>query len=430
MHILSPTMKSVNPFDSALTQLRRAAAFTSIPKWFLETLTFPEKIIQVTFPVRLGNGSYKMFQGFRVQHNSILGPYKGGIRYHQDVNMDEVKALAFWMMIKCAVANLPFGGGKGGVIVDPKTLTESELEDLTREFIRRIYRDLGPELDVPAPDVNTNPKIMSWIAAEYSHLVKCNSPAVVTGKPVDKGGSYGREQATGRGGVIILRSALDKLKKNSRGLTVAVQGFGNVGYFTSLQLAKHGFRIVAVSDSKGTIIVKDGLSPEETMSCKQKKGTLAGCYCIGNVCDLTYGQQVSKEALFNLDVDILVPAALEGAIHVGNVKAIQAKIILELANGGVTPEAEVALQKRGVVVIPDVLANAGGVTVSYFEWYQNMHGLRWNEAVINRKLRNTMVQAFEKVWKLSLKHRVSLRTAAFILALTRLYESYNHKSTT
>lgn len=454
-----------NPFENALAQLEKAAKYVVVNKNskskiqnYLEVLRQPEKIINVSFPVVMDNGDVRVFQGFRVQFNSARGPYKGGIRFHPQVCMDEVKALSFWMMMKCAVADLPLGGGKGGVTVDPKTLSEKELERLSRGYIKAIWRDVGPLVDVPAPDVNTNPKIMAWMIDEYEKQVKAclrrqvkidtknRGPeiyATLTGKPVEKGGSKGRTEATGMGGMFVLQAVLKKLSLRSlnyfspasksdssknklssqRQLTVAVQGFGNVGYFVAKLLSENGFKVVAVSDSKSGIYVEDGLDVEETLKCKQEKGSLAGCYCKGGFCDLNYGKQITNEELLELPVDILVPAALENQIKNDNAMRIKAKVVLEMANGPTTPEADEILYKKGVTVVPDILANAGGVTVSYFEWLQNRKNEKWTTEMVNKKLKKVMERAVDDVWGLKTKNQTTFRVAAFVLAVQRVISS-------
>lgn len=403
-----------NPFSNAISQLRRVAT----PQ-ILSLLSLPQRIIDVNVPVRMDDGSLKIFHGYRVQYNNWRGPYKGGIRFHPQVDEGEVKALAFWMMIKCAVVDIPFGGAKGGVVVDPKKLSERELERLSRGYVRAIADCLGPQLDVPAPDVNTNSKIMGWMLDEYmkgKHDEKLR--ATFTGKAIADGGSEGREEATGLGGVYVLQTVLKKLGAQLK--TVAVQGFGNVGYNVTKFLVKKGFKVIAVSDSKGGIHVPDGVNPELTLDCKKKNGYLAGCYCSGSVCDLSKGRPISQEALLELPVDILVPAALENVITKDNASKIKAKIILEMANGPTTPEADEILEKRSVVVIPDVLANSGGVLVSSFEWEQNMKGKYWTKDQVNEKLKNKMQQATNNVLETSHEKNVPLRTAAFQLAVERL----------
>ncbi|MBI3384858.1 Glu/Leu/Phe/Val dehydrogenase [Candidatus Gottesmanbacteria bacterium] len=432
-----------NPFNNAMEQLAKAARYLEVGNERLEVgkkielLKQPERIIQVYFPVKMDNGQVKIFEGYRVQFNSTLGPYKGGIRFHPQVSMDEVKALSFWMMVKCAVVDLPLGGGKGGVVVDPKVLSEKELENLSRGYMRGIWRDIGPLVDVPAPDVNTNPKIMAWMVDEYKKLKTQNSKlkitkknegpeilATITGKPVDKGGSQGRTEATGMGGMYVLLATLaklnSKLKTQNSKLTVAIEGFGNVGYFIAKLLSENGFKVVAVSDSRGGVYVKEGLDVEATMECKKKKGVLGGCYCRGGVCDLSYGKTVTNKELLELPVDILIPAALENQITKENAPRIKAQVVLEMANGPTTPEADEILHKKGIVVVPDILANAGGVTVSYFEWVQNRRNERWEVGDVNKKLKQVMDKAVDEVWRSKEKHKVTLRVAAFIVAIGRV----------
>ncbi|MBI2430806.1 MAG: Glu/Leu/Phe/Val dehydrogenase [Candidatus Levybacteria bacterium] len=413
-----------NPWKRAQQKLHSVASQINLDPLLLASLIEPERIVTVSLPIRRDDGTITTFPAYRVQHNNALGPYKGGIRYHPHVSMDEVKALAFWMTIKCAVINVPFGGGKGGITVDPKILSERELETLTRAFTQKLFPILGPTTDVPAPDVNTNAKIMGWLVDEYSKIAGKNSPAVVTGKPVDEGGSLGRNEATGRGGCYALLHTLQKLGLNPKGMTVAVQGFGNVGYHTALFLAEAGMKVVAVSDSKEGIYVEKGLSPEKTLECKKEKGMLAGCYCVGSVCDIKNGKWIQNQELLTLPVDILVPAALENVITASNAAKTSAKIILELANGPTTNEADVILKKNNVIVIPDILANAGGVCVSYFEWYQNMHNQDWTEDKVNKKLKTYMKKAVDDVFMAKSKRQVSLRDAAYIVALERIQKAW------
>lgn len=446
-----------SPFTSGFKRLKDAGKLwqkkTKDPKQkesirdLLEVLSKPEKTIALNIPVQMDSGKIKVFSGYRVQYNSLRGPYKGGIRFHPQVNMEEVKALSFWMMVKCAVIDVPFGGGKGGVTVNPKNLSEKELESLTRGYVRKLYPNIGPYLDIPAPDVNTNAKIMAWIVDEYEKTVKMQNSkvkiekgeilAVVTGKPLEKGGSQGRGEATGRGGMLALKAILKKLStgqhqqsaKTDCPLTVAVQGFGNVGYHLAQFLHEAGFVIVGLVDSKGAIVCnhefKEGFNPDLVLACKRKKGTVADCYCIGSVCDLRFGKPISQEEFLRLPVDILVPAALENVITKKNAAKIQAKIILEMANGPIAPEADEILQRRGILVIPDVLANAGGVAVSYFEWLQNISGKKWSLGRVNRKLKELMEKAVEEIWERSRSYKVGFRTAAYILALERIWKSYS-----
>ena len=442
----------VDPFKNYLTQIEKVDKVLKLEPSVKKQFKTPQNVIDVDFSVQMDNGKTKVFRGFRVQFNNARGPYKGGIRFHPQVNLAEVKALAAWMTIKCAVADVPFGGGKGGVIVDPKKLSEKELENLSRAYIKAIHQYIGPDLDVPAPDVNTNPKIMAWMVDEYkkarsaSRLARSEYLATFTGKPIEIGGSEGRVEATGLGGFYILEALFSKIFKhqtpstkhqatNSKQFgnwdlkfghsrpTVAIQGFGNVGYYFALFAQKAGFKIIAVSDSKGAVFVPNGLDPIATLDCKKKNGQVAGCYCVGSVCDLSYGRPISNKKFLELEVDVLVPAALENVITKENADKIKAKAIIELANGPVTPEADEILTKRGIVSVPDVLANCGGVTVSYFEWLQNKRGEHWKKELVNKKLKKQITKAFKDVWHESKKRKVSLRDAAYILAIKRIVEA-------
>lgn len=425
---------NINPFESAMAQLNKAAKL--FPKnesaLLLTLLSQPQRILGVYIPVTMDDGSTKIFHGWRVQYNNACGPYKGGIRYHPDVSLDEVKALSFWMMIKCAVADLPLGGAKGGIIVDPKILSAMELERLSRGYARAIADCIGPDKDVPAPDVNTNGIIMGWMVDEYikDRRLKIvdrreiqRLRATFTGKLIKDGGSEGREEATGLGGLYVLQSILTHLKLSNKALTVAVQGFGNVGYNVAKFLIGEGMNVVVVSDSKGGIYVPEGVNPKLTLDCKKKNGYLAGCYCSGSVCDLKKGKPITKAELLELPVDILVPSALENVLTRENAPKIKAKVILEMANGPTTPEADTILYQRGIPVIPDVLSNSGGVSVSCFEWEQNLKGQHWTKEAVNRKLKAKMEHETDMVWDASQRLGTSLRTAAFYLALTRILKA-------
>lgn len=411
-------MELINPFETALIQLKNAASHLKLENWLLEYLSAPERIVQVTFPVRRDNGQVEMFQGYRVQYNSFLGPYKGGIRYHPKVDMNEVKALAFWMMIKNAVVNVPFGGGKGGVEVDPKQLSTAELERLTRAFTRRITSVIGPKTDVPAPDVNTNGQIMDWLVSEYSKTAGEKIYAVTTGKPIGKGGSEGREEATGLGGFYVLEELIKKLKMK-KPLTVAVQGFGNVGSFIARLLFENGYTVVAVSDSKGGIYSENGLNIRDISAFKKQGGSMPDFPKEIGHTDIKI---VSNEKLLELPVDILIPAALENVFTDKNASKVKASVIIEMANGPTSAKADEIFNKKEIIVVPDVLANSGGVTVSYFEWYQNIKNQSWKLEKVEEKLHEYMVEAFENVWQISKKKKVNLRTAAYIVALQRICE--------
>lgn len=411
-----------NPFETALVQLKQAALAGNFDPDLIKILSTPERIIELFLPLKKDSGQTEMVKAFRVQYNSWLGPYKGGLRYHSKVDLNEVKALSFWMMIKNAMVNVPFGGGKGGIEIDPKKLSEKELERLSRQFARKLAPNIGPQMDVPAPDVNTNSKILDWIENEYSKAVGKKTKAVVTGKSVKNGGSKGREEATGLGGFFVLEQLIKKmgLKKP---LTVAVQGFGNVGSHLAALLAQNGYKVVALSDSKGAIYdpTEEGFNIQLVEACKLQKGLISDCYCIGTVCDLSEKKnKITNEALLELPVDILIPAALENVLTKENAPNIKAKIVFEMANGPTSAEADKVLNKRKVIVVPDVLANSGGVTVSYFEWYQNIKNQRWDLQKVNKKLQDYMTTTFESVWKISQTKKVSLRIAAYILALQRL----------
>ncbi len=416
-----------NPWNRAQLQLQKVAKQIQLPQLLLARLLEPDRTISVSLPVQLDHGEVKIFNGYRVQHNNILGAYKGGLRYHPNVSMDEVRALAFWMTMKCAVVDVPFGGGKGGVTVDPKLLSENELKQLTKVFADRLAPVIGPTIDVPAPDVNTNPTIMYWIVEEYSAIVGKYTPSVITGKPIEKGGSQGRTEATGYGGGYVLLNALKKLGMPQTGLTVAIQGFGNVGYYIASFLTKAGFKILAVSDSKEGIYVPDGLDPEVVLAAKRERGMLANCYCRGSVCDMKNCKRITNEELLELDVDILVPAALENVITEINADKIQASVILELANGPLTQAADEIFSSKNIPVIPDILANAGGVCTSYYEWYQNMHNEQWTKEQVLQKLETQMNRVTDEVFTTRDKYGTTLRDAAYLLALTRIKNKEEQK---
>lgn len=412
---------NLNPWDQAKLQLNEATKTLKLSPKLLKRLLNHHKILQVDVPVTMDNGEKKTFKGFRIQHNNIRGPYKGGLRYHPDVSLEEIKALSFWMTIKNSVIDIPFGGGKGGIIVDPRTLSEKELEKLTRSFTRQIADNIGPTLDVPAPDVNTNPKIMAWIVDEYSKIKDEDSPGVVTGKPIEIGGSEGRTEATGLGGTYALLAALSRMKVKHKRLTVAIQGYGNVGKYIAKFLFFKGFKIVAVADYSGGVVIKNGISDiDELENFSVKYGSVKGFE----------GTPISSQDLLELPVDILVPAAIENVITFENADKIKAKIILEMANGPTTAEADQILKKRKVTVIPDVLANSGGVATSYFEWYQNMHHEKWSKVKVLKKLKTKMENAVNEVFDVSEKYKISLREAAYILALKRISKQWNLKRTT
>jgi glutamate dehydrogenase (NAD(P)+) len=398
-------------FNAMLQEFDGAARILGLDPGIWKILTNPKRQIIVSCPIQMDNGDIEVFTGYRVQYNITLGPAKGGIRYHPDVTLDEVTALAAWMTWKCAVAHVPFGGGKGGVVCDPTRMSRRELEALTRRYVAEIIDAIGPEKDVPAPDVNTNDQVMAWVMDTYSMHVGHTSTAVVTGKPIEMGGSLGRREATGRGVMIVTREAAKHLGLDIQQATVAVQGFGNVGSVSADLLARIGARVVAVTDWKGGVYNPKGLDVEKMIEYSKQHKTIDG---------FPGGDPLENEQLFSLDVDVLVPAALENQITPDNADSIKAKIIAEGANGPTTPEAHRMLHQRGVFVIPDILANAGGVTTSYFEWVQDRHGYFWEEDEVNKRLEAKMVEAFQDVLETSLKYKVDLRTAAYIVAINRV----------
>ena len=401
----------MNVYDNALRQLETAAKVMDLHPDTLLKLSSPERVVMASLPVKMDDGSLRMFQAYRVQYNSARGPYKGGIRFHPQVSLDEVKALSFWMAIKCATVDIPMGGGKGGVILDPKALSENEIERLSRAWIRAFRPVIGPEKDIPAPDVYTTPQIMAWMADEFSKLEGKPSLGVVTGKPVEFGGSLGRGTSTAQGGFYVLQAACQQLGLASSGLKMAVQGFGNAGATMASLLFAAGHKVVAVADSQSIVFNAEGLNIPELAIYKEKNRSVK---------NFPGTKEISFSEFFALDLDVLVPAALENQITADNADSIKAKILLELANGPTTPEADDILFKNKVVLIPDVLANAGGVTVSYFEWVQNLSNYYWSAEEVDQKLRDKMIPAWEAVWDAGQKYSVNLRTAAFVTALARI----------
>jgi glutamate dehydrogenase (NAD(P)+) len=406
--------ENLNPFIIAQTYFKQAAERLKLDDGMQAILSTPKRALTVSIPVRMDDGKYKVFTGHRVAHNMSRGPAKGGIRFHPDVTIDEVKALASWMTWKCACLDLPFGGGKGGVAVDPHKLSEGERERLTRRYTSEILPLIGPEQDIPAPDVYTDPQIMAWIMDTYSMTRGATSLGVVTGKPLALGGSKGRDKATARGVQFTLREACDARRMRIKGSTVAIQGYGNAGGHLATLLHAEGARIVAVSDSKGGVLDPKGLDPAQLQGHKatgQSLKTFPG------------GKSITNKQLLELKVDILVPAALENQITSNNASRIQAKIIAEAANGPTTPLADAILFKRGRTVIPDILANAGGVTVSYFEWVQDFSSFFWDEDEVNKRLEVYMKRAFQSVAATAAKHKCSLRGGAYVLAVDRVAEA-------
>ena len=400
-----------DPFLNAQEQLRQVAKIIKLDDEILEYLLETHKVLRVRIPVTMDDGSMKVFTGFRSQHNNDLGPYKGGIRFHPNVSESEVKALSMWMSWKCATAGIPLGGGKGGIIVDPAELSKGELERLSRGFIRRIYEIIGDEKDVPAPDVNTTGEIMGWMLDEYEKLVGHKEPGVITGKSLDNFGSKGRTEATGRGGAFVLEELTKRKKLNPKETRMVVQGFGNVGYYFALFAEEMGFKVIAVSDVKGGILNEKGLDIKGVAAHKDKNGSVVG---------FSGSNEISNEELLLLECEVLVPAALENVVHDGNAKDIKAKFIIEMANGPVTPDAEKILDKKGVMVVPDILANSGGVTVSYFEWLQNRANKYWEEDEVNKKLEDTIKKAFTDSYESMEKHGVNFRMGTYALAVSKV----------
>jgi glutamate dehydrogenase (NAD(P)+) len=398
-------------FGAMLQEFDGAARILNLEPGIWKMLTHPKRQIVVSCPVLMDNGELEVFTGYRVQYNITLGPAKGGIRYHPGVTLDEVTALAAWMTWKCAVAHIPFGGGKGGVICDPTRMSRREIEALTRRYVAEIIDAIGPEKDVPAPDVNTNDQVMAWVMDTYSMHVGHTETAVVTGKPIELGGSLGRREATGRGVMICARESAKHLGVDIKGASVAVQGFGNVGSISAELVAGLGARIVAISDWKGGVHNEQGLDIAKLSDYVRQHKTVAG---------FSGGEPLTNDQLFALDVDILIPAALENQITMENAPSIRARIVIEGANGPTTPDAHRHLHERGVFVVPDILANSGGVTTSYFEWVQDRHGYFWTEKEVNERLEAKMCEAFTAVLQTSLKYHVDLRTAAYIVAINRV----------
>ena len=451
--------------ENAILIIKTAIKRLKLGKKFEDYLLRPEKIIE--FYIKLDKK--RKFKAFRIQHNSLLGPYKGGIRFHPQVSKDEVQALSMLMTIKNSASGLPYGGAKGGVQIDPKSLTQKELEKVSRLYVDNIAQYIGPEKDIPAPDVNTNAKIIGWMVDQYVKLETDNTKklnylkSAFTGKDLRDGGSEGREAATGKGGVIVLKAILSKLKSeiinyksqiNTKqkslkfktfnnydlfgawnldfsALSVAIQGFGNVGYFFADEAVKNNLKVIAISDSKGGIVsrfnLNESLDIPLVLKCKKEKGYVAGCYCVGGVCDLRNGRQITNEELLSMPVDILVPSALENVINRQNMHKIKAKIIVEMANGPVTDEAYEFLTKKGVIIIPDVLANSGGVIGSYLEWLQGIKNEKWSTKKYNDKLKNILEKATDEIYKRSVSKKISLKEAAYDIAILRIYKKWKKK---
>ncbi|MEG4404910.1 Glu/Leu/Phe/Val dehydrogenase [Microcoleus sp. MON2_D5] len=416
-------------FADASRRLERALKYVSLSEDTIERLKHPKSSLIVSIPVRMDDGSLRIFQGYRVRYDNTRGPSKGGVRYHPGVSLDEVQSLAFWMTFKCAVLNLPFGGAKGGITLNPKELSKLELERLSRGYVDAIADFIGPDVDIPAPDVYTNPMIMGWMMDQYNIIKRQLSPAVVTGKPVTIGGSLGRDTATAMGAFFVVQTLLPKFDLNPQDTTVAVQGFGNAGAEIAELLWEAGYKVVAVSDSQGGIYAKQGLDIPSIRSFKDSNKGIKAVYCEDSVCNIIEHEILTNEQLLGLDVDVLVPAALENQITEANVNDVKAKFIFEVANGPIDSAADLVLEARGIQVIPDILVNAGGVTVSYFEWVQNRSGLYWTLEEVNQRLKHKMVEETEAIWKKSQELSVSMRTAAYVYGLNRLGEAMNAKGT-
>ncbi len=405
----------MNAFDNALRQLEKAAQIMSLDKEILLRLSEPERVIDASLPLRRDDGSWQLFQAYRVQYNSSRGPYKGGLRFHPQVDLAEVKALAFWMAIKCAVVDIPMGGGKGGIIVDTKSLSKNELEQLSRAWVRAFRDVIGPKKDIPAPDVYTNPQIMAWMMDEYSKLCGKNQFGVITGKPLSVGGSAGRMDATARGAVSTVREAAKFLGLDLKKAKVVVHGYGNAGYFAAKLLKEmYGATIIAIADSKGSIINEKGLDPEEVAQHKAKNYSVR---------DFPGTQSTNPQEVLELEADILLAAALEGSITENNAPQVKAKILAELANGPTTIEADTILTEKGVHIIPDFLCNAGGVTVSYFEMVQNAYMYYWDDEEVYSRLDKKMTTAYHEVLKTSQKMSINMRQAAYVVAVGRVLQA-------
>ena len=404
----------VNNKKASDDQFNRAADLIGLGETIRTSLNVPDRELMVEVPLRKDDGTIESFRGYRVQHNNSRGPFKGGIRYHEEVDLDEVRSLAALMTWKTALVDIPYGGGKGGISVNPSTLSELELERLSRRFFRAINPIIGVNRDIPAPDVNTNPQIMAWFMDEYG-MINGHTPGIVTGKPIELGGSLGRNAATGKGTAIIARETANLLNMDLEGASAVIQGFGNVGSFAGRFLNEMGSKIIAVSDVNGGLYDPDGLDITSLIEYNNKNGTIKG---------FSQGDLVSNEDILNIECDFLIPAALGGVIHKMNVEKLNCRVIIEAANGPVTPPADDILFKKGVYVVPDILTNAGGVTVSYFEWVQNLQQFQWTEEEVNDKLENKMVAAFNEVSSMMKSKKTSMRMAAFAVAIDRVAKSF------
>lgn len=412
----------MDTFLTHTAEIMRKMEEKGISKALIEKLLTHDVVHEMTLQFQKGNGTTQEVKAFRAQHDNTRGPYKGGVRYHAQVSKEEMKALSLLMTLKNAVIDVPFGGGKGGITIDPKNFSQKELETLTRAYTQAVKDHIGPEKDIPAPDINTNGQIMAWIMDEYSTHIGTKTPAVVTGKRIEDGGSQGRMEATGFGGVYALLDIIKHLGKQPKDMTVAIQGFGNVGSHAIIALQEAGFKVVAVSDSKGGVYTREGLPPVAPLLEKRQKNQSVRELIPAEEYD---GLEISSDTLLTLPVDVLIPAALEEVITEENATDIQASIILELANGPTTPEADAVLKEKGILVIPDILANSGGVAVSYFEWYQNIHGETWTHEAVLKKLKEKMETATDAVYEISQQENLTLREAALLKALRSIQEAFS-----
>jgi glutamate dehydrogenase (NADP+) len=422
-------MMSINLLSDANVRLEKALQYVTIHEDAVERLKSPKASLTVSIPVRMDNGSLRVFQGYRVRYDDSRGPTKGGIRFHPNVTLDEVQSLAFWMTFKCAALNIPFGGAKGGITLNPKELSKFELERLSRGYIDLLADFIGPDIDIPAPDVYTNPTIMGWMMDQYSTIRRQITPAVVTGKPITMGGSLGRETATAMGAFFSIQTIMPKYDCRPQETTVAVQGFGNAGSVIAELLFRAGYKVVAVSDSQGGVYSPQGLDIPSIRHFKESTRGIKAVYCEGSVCSSIAHEALTNADLLELDVDILVPAALENQITAENADRIKAPYIFEVANGPITSAADQILEAKGIQVFPDILVNAGGVTVSYFEWVQNRCGYYWGLEEVNQRLQEKMTRETELIWAISRELSCSMRTAAYVHALKRLAEAIEAKGT-
>ena len=403
--------ETLNPFEIAQKQVKAACDKLNADPAVYEILKNPMRVLEVSFPVKMDDGTVKTFTGYRSQHNNAVGPFKGGIRFHPGVTRDEVKALSTWMTFKCSVAGIPYGGGKGGITLDPKDYSTAELERISRAYAEAIAPLIGEKIDIPAPDVNTNGQIMSWMVDAYEGVVKKSAPGTFTGKPLGFGGSLARTEATGYGVNLAAKLALEKLGQDIKGATYAVQGFGNVGYYTAYYAHKAGAKVVAISNVDTAVYNENGLDMEKIIKEVGSNGTIA---------DGVYGKKITNQELLELEVDVLAPCALENQITSENADRIKAKVIVEGANGPTTPEADEILNKKGITIIPDILANAGGVVVSYFEWVQNLQGYYWSFEEVQEKETNVLKNSFNDIWNLAKEYNVDVRTASYMTSIKKI----------